>query len=83
MVSGARPSCTSCTRELFEVYYNFASNSSLEISKNYPDAAEVLNLDCGVNFVSTSVSLKDSGGGRRGVGWMMMVVWTLALWMIL
>jgi hypothetical protein len=85
MVSGSRPSCSACTQQLFEVYYSFASNATLGISNNYLTAAQITDLNCGVNFVSTNVNLKESGAGQRGpwVGGLMMSICTMALWMIL
>ena len=63
LISGARPSCSNCTQKLFDIYSTFSSNSTLEISKNYLQAAQVVNLNCGVEFVSIG-KRKTSGTWR-------------------
>ena len=87
LISGARPSCSYCTQELFEIYDTFSSNTTLQISKNYLQAAQVVDLNCGVNFVSISDN-KASRAFRTQVlpGWMTMVMGgmtVLALWSVL
>jgi len=65
LVSGSRPSCSHCTQQLFQIYDTFANNATLEISKNYYQAAQVVDLNCGVDFVSinhqTSTSIASQG----------------------
>ncbi len=72
LISGARPSCSYCTQQLFDIYNTFSSNSTLEISKNYLQAAQVVDLNCGIQFVSIGKS-KTSGTWRVHVNslWMM------------
>jgi hypothetical protein len=86
LISGARPSCSSCMQHLFEIYYSFSSNSTLGISKNYMQAAQVVDLNCGVGFVSTSYNLvKSAALGIHGKGWstIWMGFWIgMALWWI-
>jgi len=82
LISGARPSCSDCTQQLFGVYDKFSTNQTLEISKNYMQAAQVVDLNCGEGFVSL-------GKGIASASWQVHVhpVWItmmgigLALWM--
>ena len=89
MLSGARPSCSYCTRSLFNVYYQFSSNATLQISKNYLEAAQVVNLNCGPGYVNTTypeklVSLASRMSEKPP--WWIASVWTgvlgMALWLI-
>ncbi|GAA5857468.1 hypothetical protein JCM8547_009288 [Rhodosporidiobolus lusitaniae] len=48
--SGTAPSCGSCTEQLFNTYSNYASNSSLAISKTYASARNTVALTCGPSF---------------------------------
>jgi hypothetical protein len=73
-VSGARPSCTFCTQQLFEIYYTFSSNSTLVISKNYEQAAETVDLSCGTDFVNATTR-KTSDSVRVVVGNWSVLVW--------
>ena len=87
LISGARPSCDYCTQQLFAVYNTFSSNTTLQISKNYYQAAQVVDLNCGVDFVSLSHANKMSGvcRGRVLPGWTTVVVGSvalLALWVL-
>lgn len=61
LISGARPSCDDCTQQLFAVYDIFASNKTLEISQNYLQAAQVVNLSCGAGFVSLGKQIVSAG----------------------
>jgi hypothetical protein len=74
LVSGARPSCSYCTQHLFDVYYTFSSNKTLEIFKNYYQAAQIVDLNCGAGFVSLGRNTI-SGTGREHV----LPVWTTIL----
>jgi hypothetical protein len=75
LISGARPTCDECTQDLFGIYNIFSSNKTLDISKNYLQAAQVVDLTCGAGFVSLGKQIV-SGGIRILVGgtW----VWSLA-----
>jgi hypothetical protein len=84
MLSGARPSCSPCIQSLFQSYFTFASNSTLMISQTYMEAAQVVNLNCGLGFVSTSYAEKESRARRlrlphwsvvTGIG-IAMALWT-------
>ena len=84
LISGARPGCSYCTQHLFGIYDTFASNKTLGISKNYLQAAEVVDLNCGVGFVSVD-------DAEVSAAWRVQIlpVWTtmlmgvgLALWML-
>jgi hypothetical protein len=84
LISGARPSCDYCTKQLFDVYDTFASNATLGISKNYLQAAQVVDLNCGVGFVNLSVD-KTSDGWRVHVLSICTITLAsagMALWMI-
>lgn len=89
LVSGARPSCSFCTKSLFSVYDQFAANTTLEISSTYTQAAEIVNLNCGPGFVNTTYSENQaSWAGRRIVTppWWGTLVLTgalgMALWVV-
>jgi len=87
LISGARPSCDYCTQELFDVYYTFSSNTTLQISKNYLQAAQVVDLNCGVDYVTIGHAKSTSGAcrGKDLFGWMGTVVGgitLLALWVV-
>lgn len=87
LVSGARPSCDYCTQQLFDVYYTFSSNTTLQISKNYLQAAQVVDLNCGVDYVELNQKNKASGACREQVlpvrmTMMMGGVTLLALWVV-
>lgn len=68
------------------MYYTFSSNTTLLISKNYAQAAQVVDLNCGVDYVE--LSHDNVSGACRGhvlPGWMTMVVGgvtLLALWVV-
>ena len=84
LISGAQPSCSYCNQQLFDIYDTFSSNSTLGISKNYLQAAEVVDSNCGAGFVSTTKA-KTSGTWRVHVnslltmtlvgGWVGMALW--------
>ena len=81
LISGARPSCSGCTQQLFNVYNTFASNSTLDISKNYLQAAQIVDLNCGVDFVSVDRD-KISGGWRGYVlpwGFTILMSWGVGM----
>lgn len=83
LISGARPSCSDCTQQLFGVYETFSTNQTLEISKNYFQAAQVVDLNCGEGFVSLG---KDNTSASWRIHvlpvWITMVIGIgLALWM--
>jgi len=83
LISGARPDCTYCMQHLFDIYYTFSSNTTLEISKNYLQAAQVMDLNCGMDFVSTSVDHDVSFANRLSTPhntWVVlvgMIVWSI------
>ena len=80
ILSGARPSCSSCTQQLFNSYFTFSSNSTLGISKTYMEAAQVVNLDCGLGFASTSYAAKESSADKNGVSYLWTGVGGLGIW---
>ena len=61
LISGARPTCDECTQNLFAIYNIFSSNKTLEISNNYLQAAQVVDLTCGVGFVSLGKQVVSQG----------------------
>lgn len=81
LASGLSPSCTSCTRNLLDIYYTFASNGTLEISKTYGPAAEAVDHSCGADFVNTSPQV--TSAAERLISWtpaLMGVILGMALW---
>jgi hypothetical protein len=61
LISGARPTCDECTQDLFEIYDIFSSNKTLDISQNYLQAAQVVDLTCGAGFVSLGKEIVSRG----------------------
>jgi hypothetical protein len=61
LISGARPTCDECTQDLFGIYDIFSSNKTLDISKNYLQAAQVVDLTCGAGFVSVGRQVVSRG----------------------
>lgn len=52
----AAPACSSCTRQTMEIYQNATSNRKADIANTYPSAAAQINMECGSNFVNTSLA---------------------------
>ncbi|KAF8430503.1 hypothetical protein BGX38DRAFT_1061645, partial [Terfezia claveryi] len=53
--SGSRPTCSSCAQETMRIFQEYAGNASLPLSETYVPAAQQLNMECGPQFVNTSV----------------------------
>jgi hypothetical protein len=52
----AAPACSSCTRQTMEIYQNATSNRKADIVNTYPSAAAQINMECGPDFVNTSLA---------------------------
>ncbi|KAK9469583.1 hypothetical protein V1512DRAFT_201942 [Lipomyces arxii] len=52
---GVRPSCSSCSQDIMSVLFNYAGNTSIPLSRTYVSSGQLLNINCGPNFVSTAV----------------------------
>lgn len=55
---GARPTCDMCLQETMGIFANAASNASQPVSQTYKDAAGQINVNCGPDFVNTTVQIR-------------------------
>ncbi|KAI9844380.1 MAG: hypothetical protein M1838_002204 [Thelocarpon superellum] len=62
---GSRPTCNSCLQNTMSIFANASSNSSQPVSQQYVQTAQVIDLNCGPNFVNTTIPA--SKGAASGV----------------
>ena len=62
MPGGARPTCNSCLQTTMNAFWTYTSNSTQPISQTYAQAAGVVNIQCGPNFVNATVAKSTTGG---------------------
>jgi hypothetical protein len=60
LTPGTRPSCSACLKNTMQVFAVGARNSSQLISKTYSQAAEQLNMACGVDWLQVNVPISSS-----------------------
>lgn len=65
---GSRPTCNTCLTDTMAVFHVAAGNDTQPLSQTYPDAAGLINLECGPNFVNTTVAQLGSATSLRGAG---------------
>ena len=55
--AGTRPACNLCLQNTMAVFASAASNSSMPLSGDYPNAAQQVDVTCGPTFVEASVHM--------------------------
>ncbi|OJD35356.1 c6 zinc finger domain containing protein [Diplodia corticola] len=59
---GSRPTCNSCLQTTMDAFWTYTSNKTQPISQTYAQAAGVVNIQCGPNFVNATVSKSTTSG---------------------
>ncbi|KAI1429370.1 hypothetical protein F5Y12DRAFT_727931 [Xylaria sp. FL1777] len=65
--ANAAPSCGSCTQQTMGIYQDATSNRKADISNTYIGAAEQINLECGTNFVNTTLAAAVQSGATTSL----------------
>lgn len=69
---GSSPTCNNCLKRTMAVFAAAAGNSSQPVSSTYSNAAELINVQCGPNFVNTTVSTTSSSSrSTRSTSWLL------------
>lgn len=83
---GARPACNTCLQNTMAIFAETAGNSSQPLSQDYVTAAEQVQMNCGPQFVdssvmrsaaTTSLPLHTSSTGFAGLLMTMTLLWNL------
>lgn len=65
--AGTRPACNQCLQNTMAIFAEAASNATTELSGDYGQAAQMVDMGCGPNFVQESVVVSN-GSPTMGVG---------------
>lgn len=88
MPAGSLPTCDGCLKDTMALFAQEAENKSQPLSLDYEVAAELINQDCGPNFVNATIPTASGGSGSGAttaiaapgllfVGTMLLAVWAL------
>ncbi|KAI1154671.1 hypothetical protein F4825DRAFT_153591 [Nemania diffusa] len=55
--SNAVPACGSCTQQTMQIYQAATSDRKADISNTYLSAADQINMNCGSNFINTTLAV--------------------------
>ena len=88
--AGSMPTCSQCLKDTMAMFAATASNKTQPITLTYIDAARMVNLQCGPNFVNQSVpgASSSSSGARAtpsamGLGWTGLIIAVVGVMQIL
>ncbi|KAI9849631.1 MAG: hypothetical protein M1837_002756 [Sclerophora amabilis] len=57
---GSQPTCNSCLQDSMSIFANAASDSRQPLRKNYVNAAQQIDLNCGPDFVNSTIPTMSS-----------------------
>ncbi|KAL9123650.1 MAG: hypothetical protein Q9217_006937 [Psora testacea] len=76
--AGSMPTCSQCLKDTMDVFSATASNKTQPITLTYVNAAQMVNLQCGPNFVNQSIP-GASGKSAAAINSPSGRVWTASL----
>lgn len=65
MPAGSLPTCDGCLKDTMALFAQEAENKSQPLSLDYEVAAQLINQDCGPNFVNATIPTA-AGGSSSG-----------------
>lgn len=63
LAAGSQPTCSQCLQDTMRVFASQATNKTQPVSITYLNAAELVNRQCGPNFVNASMPAGSTAGG--------------------